>query len=90
MLALSLHTVKSGDDVKLSLSLQKLCEEDASLQVEQNAETQERILWGQGEVHLKCALDRLKSRFGLDVQHHPPMVPYRETFTKATKVHGRH
>ncbi|HEX9010690.1 MAG TPA: elongation factor G [Holophagaceae bacterium] len=90
MLALSLHTTKSGDDVKLSLALQKLCEEDASLQVEQNAETQERVLWGQGEVHLKCALDKLKSRFGLDVQHHPPMVPYRETFTKATKIHGRH
>ncbi len=90
MLALSLHTTKSGDDVKLSLALQKLCEEDASLQVEQNAETQERVLWGQGEVHLKCALDRLKSRFGLDVQHHPPMVPYRETFTKGAKVHGRH
>jgi elongation factor G len=90
MLALSLHTSKSGDDVKLSLALQRLCEEDASLKVEQNAETQERILWGQGEVHLKCALDRLKSRFGLDVAHHPPMVPYRETFTKAAKVHGRH
>ena len=90
MLALSLHTTKSGDDVKLSLALQRLCEEDASLKIEQNAETQERILWGQGEVHLKCALDRLKSRFGLDVQHHPPMVPYRETFTKAAKVHGRH
>ena len=90
MLALSLHTTKSGDDVKLSLALQKLCEEDASLQVEQNAETQERILWGQGEVHLKCALDRLKSRFGLDVEHHPPMVPYRESFTKPAKVHGRH
>jgi len=90
MLALSLHTNKSGDDVKLSLALQRLCEEDASLKVEQNAETQERILWGQGEVHLKCALDRLKSRFGLDVLHHAPMVPYRETFTKAAKVHGRH
>lgn len=90
MLALSLHTTKSGDDVKLSLALQRLCEEDASLKVEQNAETQERILWGQGEVHLKCALDRLKSRFGLDVAHHPPLVPYRETFTKAAKVHGRH
>ncbi len=90
MLALSLHTAKSGDDVKLSVALQKLCEEDSSLHVEQNSETQERILWGQGEVHLKCALDRLKSRFGLDVQHHPPLVPYRETFTKGTKVHGRH
>ena len=91
MLALSLHTVKSGDDVKLSLALQKLCEEDASLKVEQNSETQERILWGQGEVHLKCALDRLKNRFGLEVQHHPPMVPYRETFTKGgVPVRGAH
>ncbi len=90
MLALSLNTLKSGDDVKLSLALQRLCEEDASLKVEQNSETQERVLWGQGEVHLKCALDRLKSRFGLEVHHHPPMVPYRETFTKAAKVHGRH
>ena len=90
MLALSLHTTKSGDDVKLSTALQKLCEEDASLRVEHNAETQERILWGQGEIHLKCALDRLKSRFGLDVEHNPPMVPYRETFTRSAKVHGRH
>ena len=35
--------------------------------------TGKRILWGQGEVHLKCALDKLRSRFGLEVQHHPPI-----------------
>ena len=87
--ALSLRTTKSGDEVKLGAALAKLSEEDPSLQVEQNAETHEQILWGQGDIHLRNALDRLKSRFGLEVKTEPPMVPYRETIRKSVQQHGR-
>jgi elongation factor G len=88
--SISLKLTKSADEVKLSGALTKLCEEDASLQVEPRPETHERILWGQGEIHLKTALDRLKSRFGLDVSGESPLVPYRETIRKTVTQHGRY
>ncbi|HJV48560.1 MAG TPA: hypothetical protein VJ549_04715, partial [Geothrix sp.] len=80
---------KSGDEVKLGAALAKLGEEDPSLQLEQNAETHEQILWGQGDIHLRNALDRLKSRFGLEVKTEAPLVPYRETIRKGVQQHGR-
>jgi len=48
------------------------------------------VLWGQGEIHLLVALERLKSRFGLGVVTHKPTVPYKETIKKPVSVHGRH
>lgn len=87
--SLSLKATKNGDEVKLSTALQKLAEEDPSLQVELIAESHEQILWGQGEMHLRNALDRLKSRFGLEVKTDPPQVPYRETIRKPVGQHGR-
>lgn len=90
MIALSLKATKSGDEVKLSSSLAKLIEEDPSFRLEQNAETQERILWGQGEIHLKNALEKLKNRFNVEVSSERPQVPYRETIKKGCEVQGRH
>lgn len=87
--ALSLKATKNGDEVKLSAALAKLAEEDPSLQVELLAESHEQVLWGQGEIHLRNALDRLKSRFGLEVQVDAPQVPYRETIRKPASQHGR-
>jgi elongation factor G len=86
---LSLKATKNGDEVKLSTALGKLAEEDPSLQVELIAESHEQILWGQGEIHLRNALDRLKSRFGLEVKTDAPQVPYRETIRKSVSQHGR-
>ena len=86
---ISIKTVKSGDEVKLSGALHKLSEEDASLTLEHNAETKEQLLWGQGEIHLKVALSKLKGRFNVDVSSEIPMVPYKETIKKAVKQHGR-
>ncbi|MBI4913556.1 MAG: elongation factor G [Acidobacteria bacterium] len=91
VVGLAIHATKSGDEVKLSTALQKLIEEDASYALEQNADTSERILWGQGEIHLKVALDRLKSKFNVEVAADKPQVPYKETIKKAAKeIHGRH
>jgi elongation factor G len=86
---MSLKATKAQDEVKLTGALAKLCEEDPSLQLEQRAESHELVLWGQGEIHLKVALDRLKSRFGLEVHTDRPQVPYRETIRRPVTQHGR-
>jgi elongation factor G len=78
------------DEVKLSSAIDKLCEEDPSLLFEQNAETHDMILAGQGEVHLKVAVEKLQSRYGLKLDTHPPRVPYRESIRKAATARGRH
>jgi elongation factor G len=89
MTATALKTVKMGDEVKLSSALAKLLDEDQSFRLDQNAETQERVLWGQGEIHLKVAVDRIK-RWGVEVSLHVPTIPYRETIRKPIKQHGRY
>jgi elongation factor G len=90
LFGLALAAEKKGDDVKLTGALAKLVEEDASYRLEQNAEFSELVLWGQGEIHLQVALERLKSRFNLGVVTRKPTVPYKETIRKSTSVHGRH
>src|SRR3546814_16708234 len=67
------------DEVKLTASLAKLCEEDASLLVEHNDDTNELLLRGQGDIHLKLAVDRLTSRFHVAVAPAPPQPPSNET-----------
>jgi elongation factor G len=89
MTAVALKTTKMGDEVKLSGSLAKLLDEDQSYRLDQNAETQERVLWGQGEIHLKVAVDRIK-RWGVEVALSAPAIPYRETIRKPIKQHGRY
>lgn len=90
LFGLALAAEKTGDDVKLTGALTKLVEEDPSYRLEQNAAFSELVLWGQGEIHLLVALERLKSRFNLGVTTHKPTVPYKETIKKAVSVHGRH
>jgi elongation factor G len=90
LFGLAMAAEKKGDDVKLSGALTKLVEEDPSYRLELNAEFSELVLWGQGEIHLLVALERLKSRFNLAVVTHKPTVPYKETIKKAISVHGRH
>jgi elongation factor G len=89
MTATALKTTRMGDEVKLSGALAKLLDEDQSYRLEQNAETQERVLWGQGEIHLKVAVDRIK-RWGVEVAQSVPAIPYRETIRKPIKQHGRY
>jgi elongation factor G len=78
------------DEVKLSSAIAKLCEEDPSLLFEQNAETHDLILAGQGEIHLKVAVEKLQSRYGLTLTTCAPRVPYRETIRKSATSRGRH
>jgi elongation factor G len=86
---LAIHAEKRGDDVKLTGSIAKLIEEDPTLELEQNAEMREMVLWGQGDVHLQIALDRLRNRQNLSVIGHHAAVPYKETIRKSTTQHSR-
>lgn len=90
LFSLAVQTGSRDDEVKLTSVLAKLAEEDPSLAVEQSAETGELLLSGQGEVHLKVALERLKNRFGMDVSTARPKVPYKETIRKSAAKHARH
>ncbi|CAA7612238.1 elongation factor G [Magnetospirillum sp. SS-4] len=89
LFAFALAAEKKGDDVKLSGALAKLSEEDPSLILE-HGEFGELVLRGQGEIHLQVAIDRLKSRFNMQVVTRKPTVPYKETIRKSVSVHGRH
>lgn len=88
--SLAIHADKKADEVKLTGALARLVEEDPSLHVEHNQELGEMVVWGQGDIHLQVAIDRLHNRFNLDLSSRRPQVPYRETIRKSVAQHGRH
>ena len=90
VLAIAILAKERKDDVKLGQALQKLVEEDPSLTVIHNPETHEVIVWGQGEMHLRVATERLAERFGVAIVRRPPTVGYRETIRKPIVQRGRH
>lgn len=90
VLATALAATDRKDDVKLGQALTRLVEEDPSLSVVHNPLTHEMVLWGQGEMHLRVAVERLKDRFGVTVKQHAPPVGYQETIRKTITQRGRH
>ena len=87
--ALAVQPLNRQDDVKLTGSVAKLIEEDGSISVEHNADTHQMLLWGQGEIHLKIATERLKSKFNVAVEVAQPQTAYKETIRKSTQQHAR-
>ena len=90
VLATALSALDRKDDVKLGQALTRLVEEDPSLSVVHNPLTHEMVLWGQGEMHLRVAVERLKDRFGVTVKQHALPVGYQETIRKTITQRGRH
>jgi elongation factor G len=88
--SLAISAERRDDEVKLSGALARLTDEDPSLVAEHAGETHELVLRGQGDIHLKLACDRLKSKYGLTVVTRRPKVPYKEAIRKAVEQHGRH
>ncbi len=78
------------DEVKLTGALGRLMEEDPSLKLEHAKDTHQMVLWGQGEMHLRVALERLKRKYGVDAESKRRQVPYKETIRKGIEVRGRH
>jgi elongation factor G len=90
VLAFTVSAKERKDDVKLGQALHKLYDEDPSLTIIHNPETHEVIAWGQGEMHLRVATERLAHRFAVAVATQPPTVGYRETIRKPIEQRGRH
>ena len=90
VLAIAVQAKERKDDVKLGVAFTKLTEEDPSLSVVHNAESHEVVIWGQGEMHLRVATERLGERYAVPVSTRPPTVGYRETIRKPITIRGRH
>ncbi len=87
---LAITAERRTDEVKLTPAIGKLVDEDPTLELEQNADTRELVLWGQGDVHLQIALDRLRNRHNLPVTGHPATTPYKETIRRGSQQHSRY
>jgi elongation factor G len=90
VLAIAVAAKERKDDVKLGQALTRLLEEDPSLTVIHNPEAHEVVMWGQGEMHLRVATERLADRFGVPIVTRKPTVGYRETIKKGIVQRGRH
>ena len=90
LFAFAIRAEKQGDDVKLSGVLAKLAEEDPSLTYGPDTNTGEFLIWGQGEMHLQIAIDKMRNRFNLGLVANRPQVPYKETIRKPIAQLARH
>ncbi len=81
---------ESKDEVKLATAVAKLCDEDLSISVEHNGDTQQMILWGQGPMHLRVAAEKLKNRSSLEIGVNDPKVPYKEAIRKPITQRSRY
>ena len=79
-----------GDEEKVATAIRRLAEEDPTLRLRRDQQTGEEILSGMSQMHVEVALERAKRRFGVDVELHPPRVPYRETIRREARAHGRY
>jgi elongation factor G len=79
-----------GDEEKVATAIRRLAEEDPTLHLRRDQQTGEEIISGMSQMHVEVALDRANRRFGVDVDLHPPRVPYRETIRKEARAHGRY
>ena len=89
-LYLAIEPKAKGDEEKINMGLIKLTEEDPSFSFERNVETKQTLVRGQGELHVKVLVSRLKSKFGVDVELSVAKVPYRETIKGKSDVQGKH
>lgn len=79
-----------GDEDKIGSGLARLSEEDPTFKVEKSFETGQTLISGMGDLHLEIMCNRLKSKFGVEVELTTPMVPYREAIRGRAKVEGKH
>jgi len=88
--ALAIETQNRADDVKLASAMARLVDEDGALQFGPDPATREFRLAGQGEMHLRTALERLRRKFGVAVDSRRPQTAYRETIRRSSTQRGKH
>ncbi|MEA2167847.1 MAG: elongation factor [Solirubrobacteraceae bacterium] len=90
VMAFAIEPAHKGDEEKLYTSLQRLQEEDPTIDLHRDAQTGEEIVAGLSQLHVEVIMQRLKDRFGVEATLKPPRVPYHETIRGAASAHGRH
>ncbi|MGH2865664.1 MAG: elongation factor G [Solirubrobacteraceae bacterium] len=90
VMAFAVEPKSRGDEDKVLSSLRRLQEEDPTIDLHRDQQTGEQIVAGLSQVHVEVIVDRLRSRFGVEVMLKPPRVPYQETIRATAAAHGRH
>ncbi len=90
VMAFAFEPKTKGDEEKAVTAIRRLEEEDPTLDVHRDQQTGEQIIAGITQVHVEVITDRIKSRFGAEIELHPPRVPYLEAIRKPAKAHGRY
>jgi elongation factor G len=90
VMAFAIEPKTKGDEEKVFSALRRLQEEDPTIDLHRDAQTGEEIVAGLSQMHVEVIVDRLKSRFGVEVALKPPRVPYQESIRRPAKAHGRH
>ena len=89
VMAFAFDAKTKGDEEKSVAAIRRLREEDPTLDVHRDAETGEQIIAGLTQVHVEVIVDRMKSRYGAEIELHPPRVPYIETIRSSANAHAR-
>ena len=90
LLAYAISPKTKGDEDRLATGLARLREEDPTFRVARNDETHQTVIYGMGEAHLGVQIERLKAKFGVEVETKPAKIAYRETVRSRAKAQGRH
>ncbi len=90
VMAFAVEPKSKGDEDKVFTALRRLQEEDPTIDLHRDPQTGEQIVAGLSQVHVEVIVERLRSRFGAEVNLKTPRVPYQETIRKSAKAHGRH
>jgi elongation factor G len=90
VMAFHIEPKAKGDEDKVFTALRRLQEEDPTIDLHRDPQTGEQIVAGLSQVHVEVTVERLRSRFGAEVELKPPKVPYQETIRASAKAHGRH
>jgi len=90
MSGLAIAPKRRGDEQKIADAFSKMMEEDPTLKITRDSVTHETVIHGMGELHLRVLLEKLKTRYHVEVDTHPPKIAYRETISKKAQGHHRH
>ncbi len=90
VMAFAIEAKAKGDEEKMGQALRRLQEEDPTIDFHRDSQTGEQILAGITQIHVEVIVDRMKERFGAEVELHPPHVPYREAIKSSAKAHARY
>jgi elongation factor G len=90
VMAFAYEPRSKGDEEKAAAAVRRLSEEDPTLDVHRDPQTGEQIVAGMSQIHVEVIVERMKRRFGAEIELHPPQVPYQETIRRPAEAHARY